>query len=275
MKRLPADTAAMLVHAINPFGFAWLRRVTHENVDLNRNWVDFTKELPRRAGYDEIAAPLCPKEWSPQSQAQTWGVLQGLIQTRGMPALVEAVSGGQYHHPDGLFYGGKEPTAARRTLERIFGEWLAKAAHIGIIDFHSGLGPRGFGELMISAPRGSDRYQRAQSWYGASLVPVGGTDSASANIGGDWISASPKFLAHANVTAIAIEFGTVDPLQVLNALRADNWLHLHGDPAASWPHPIKAQILSAFLGDDEVWKGMILGQSLAVARQAVAGLQLP
>src|SRR5262245_61394676 len=29
MKRLPPDTAALLIHAINPYGFAWLRRVTH------------------------------------------------------------------------------------------------------------------------------------------------------------------------------------------------------------------------------------------------------
>lgn len=39
--RLPSDAAAMLIHAINPYGFSWRRRVTHENVDLNRNWVNF------------------------------------------------------------------------------------------------------------------------------------------------------------------------------------------------------------------------------------------
>ena len=39
--RLPDGTAACLVHAINPYGFAWVRRVTHENIDLNRNWIDF------------------------------------------------------------------------------------------------------------------------------------------------------------------------------------------------------------------------------------------
>src|SRR5687767_5641351 len=29
------NVAVMLIHAINPYGFAWSRRVTHENVDLN------------------------------------------------------------------------------------------------------------------------------------------------------------------------------------------------------------------------------------------------
>jgi uncharacterized protein DUF2817 len=270
---LPKDTAVMLVHAINPYGFAWLRRVTHENVDLNRNWVDFSRELPHRADYDELAAALCPDEWTDQSRAQTQGVLQSFIQRRGFPAFVEAVTGGQYHHAQGLFFGGAAPTAARRTLERIFSERLARAERIAIIDYHSGLGPTGFGELMTSVS-GSEHLERARSWYGASVIPVGSEDSASAHVGGDWISATPGLLPKASVTAIAIEFGTVAPLQVLNALRADNWLHVHGDPEASWPSAIKTEILGAFYVDDDIWKGMILGQSLAATRQAVAGLQL-
>src|SRR5205085_1802617 len=39
--RVPNDTAVILVHALNPYGFAWCRRVTHENVDLNRNFLDY------------------------------------------------------------------------------------------------------------------------------------------------------------------------------------------------------------------------------------------
>ena len=52
-EQLPAGVAALMVHAINPHGFAWLRRVTEEGVDLNRNFVDFTAPLPENAG-DEM-----------------------------------------------------------------------------------------------------------------------------------------------------------------------------------------------------------------------------
>ena len=48
---LPARTAVLVVHAINPYGFAWLRRVNEDNVDLNRNSIDF-KALP--ASSDEF-----------------------------------------------------------------------------------------------------------------------------------------------------------------------------------------------------------------------------
>ena len=41
-----AGVALLLVHAMNPWGFSHGRRVTFENVDLNRNFVDFGRSLP-------------------------------------------------------------------------------------------------------------------------------------------------------------------------------------------------------------------------------------
>ena len=49
------DLAVVVIHAINPYGFAWVRRVNEDNVDLNRNCVDFERGLPPNPGYDELA----------------------------------------------------------------------------------------------------------------------------------------------------------------------------------------------------------------------------
>ena len=35
----PPGTKFILLHALNPFGFAWRRRFNEENVDLNRNFL--------------------------------------------------------------------------------------------------------------------------------------------------------------------------------------------------------------------------------------------
>ena len=51
-----------MIHGINPYGFAWLRRVTNENIDLNRNWIDFNQPLPQNPTYDELHASICPSE---------------------------------------------------------------------------------------------------------------------------------------------------------------------------------------------------------------------
>ncbi|MBV8126085.1 MAG: DUF2817 domain-containing protein [Planctomycetaceae bacterium] len=57
-QRLQSDSAVLLIHAMNPYGFAWLRRTNEDNIDLNRNWMDFDKPLPVNAGYEELT-PFC------------------------------------------------------------------------------------------------------------------------------------------------------------------------------------------------------------------------
>ena len=66
---------------------------------------------------------------------------------------------------------------------------------------------------------------------------------------------------------------TVPDMLVLQALRADNWLHAYGNPDGPEATAISQQITNAFYLDDDVWRGMILGQALATSRAALAGLR--
>jgi hypothetical protein len=60
--RLPEDIAALHIHAINPYGFAWLRRTNKDNVDINRNWMNFAAPLPANFRYQELSGDLCPSD---------------------------------------------------------------------------------------------------------------------------------------------------------------------------------------------------------------------
>jgi len=270
--RLAPGVAAMLVHAINPYGFAWSRRVTHENVDLNRNFVDFSQPLPENPEYDGLHSAAKPADWSEESQAAARAVLRAYGREHGFPALIQALSGGQYRHPDGVFYGGSGETWSRRTLSAIFRERLSAARHVGLIDYHTGLGPEGYAEQIVSAGPDTAEYRRARDWHGAAATSLAGGDSVSAKLAGDWLDAAPRLMPHAEVTGVALEYGTQDSGKVMNALRADNWLHQHGDPLSPQGQAIKAQIRAAFYVDTDLWRGMVLGQSLIAARQSVAGL---
>ena len=269
---LPAGVAVLMIHAVNPYGFAWLRRVTHENVDLNRNWIDFGGQPPGNAGYDQLADAICPAEWTPEAQAASAQVLGAYVAAHGMMAMQQAVSGGQYNHPKGVFFGGAGPTWSRRTQTAIFDHYLNGAARIGIIDYHTGLGPWGYGEQIITDRVGSPGYDRARQWYGAVVTSPSSGTSTSADIVGDGLAAAPVLLAHAEVTGMALEVGTQETMTVLNALRADAWLHAHGDLTSDEGRAIKAQIRDAFYGDADDWKGMVAGQSLLAVKQAIAGL---
>jgi len=270
--RLPRDVAALVIHAVNPHGFAWLRRVTEDNVDLNRNWVDFSKELPENTGYDELAAIITPSQWTPESIGRMLTTLGSIGARDGAAALQRALSGGQYRHATGIFYGGVAPTWSRRSQTALFAEYLGQAGNVAILDFHTGLGPWGFGEQITTEPRESTGFTRAAAWFGAALTSMLDGTSSSARIAGDGLSAAPTLLKHATVTGMALEFGTLPLNEVILALCADAWLHAHGEIAGPQGRSIKAQMRAAFYGDTDDWKGMVLGQSLIACRQAIAGL---
>jgi hypothetical protein len=64
---------------------------------------------------------------------------------------------------------------------------------------------------------------------------------------------------------MALEFGTLPVEAVMQALRADAWLHTHGQLDSAQGRAIKAQLRAAFYGDAGDWKGMIAGQALLAA----------
>jgi hypothetical protein len=107
----PKSVAVLLVHAVNPYGFSHIRRVTEDNVDLNRNFQDFAKALTPNVRYAEIHEWLVPSDWHGPARTAadvaltTWRDANG-----GLSAYQAAVAGGQYAFPDGLFYGGQRPT---------------------------------------------------------------------------------------------------------------------------------------------------------------------
>jgi len=271
-KRLPDGVAVLMVHAINPYGFAWLRRVNEDNVDLNRNWVDFAEPLPENPGYDTLAPAISPAEWTDTAQTEAAAVLMAYGRDHGFMGLQQALSSGQYKHPQGIFYGGDAPTWSRRTQSAIFTEYLSSAERVAILDYHTGLGPWGFGEQIVTDRPGTAAYGRASAWFGDAITCPAAGDSTSADIKGDGLAAAPVLLAHAEVTGMALEVGTQSVMEVLGALRADAWLHAHGDLASPQGREIKRQMRDAFFGDADDWKGMVAGQSLLACRQAIRGL---
>ena len=269
---LPKDTAALHVHAVNPYGFAYLRRTNEENIDINRNWIDFDQALPENALYEELSADLCPADWSAETQAATGARLSAWIGRHGFPAFQKAVSSGQWLHAQGLFFGGVAPSWSRNTLTHIIESKLKSATRVCIIDFHTGLGPYGYAEPIIGRPVADAAFARTRAWIGAAAKSLYGDGSASAEIKGDSMSVLPTLLPRAVVDAVALECGIRPINEVALALRADAWLHAHGNLSSPAAKPIKSMIRAAFHSDDPLWQGMALGQGLAACKAALCGM---
>jgi hypothetical protein len=266
----PAPVAVVLVHALNPFGFSWVKRTNEDNVDLNRNFIDWSATPPATPDYDEIADLLVPEQWTEAERERTDTALLTMLAERGLEQFQQTISRGQYGRRDGVFYGGTAPAWSHRWLRRWAAERLGAARRLAILDIHTGLGPWGHGELISGASPGEPEHDRASAWW--DQVTSMGADSVSADLHGDWLQAAPDLLPTAEVTGVAIEYGTIDPVSVLQALRADAWLHSHGDPTHSSAEEVRAQLRAAFADDDPAWFEAVSSRFDQVLGQTFAAL---
>jgi hypothetical protein len=264
------DIAVLYVHALNPYGFSWLRRVTHEGVDLNRNFQDFSQPLPSSAAYDEIAHLLLPEHWPPSADVQA--ALQRHIAERGLKATQTAISGGQHTHPQGLFYGGVNPTWSNITLRHVLQDHGRQCRRLGWIDLHTGLGPSGHGERIFACRDDAGALARARAWWGSAVTSIYDGSSASARLTGLMWLAAYQECPQAEYTGIALEYGTVPLMEVIDALRGDHWLECHPEAEATQGAAIKRRVRDAFYTDTPEWKQRVVEQAVEAAEQAVRGL---
>ena len=265
-----AGVAVVYLHALNPYGFSWWRRVTQENVDLNRNFIDFSQPLPANPAYDEIHHLLLPTQWPPPSEVEE--AIARYIAERGMPAWQAALSGGQYAHSQGLFYGGHNPTWSHQTLRQSLRDHCQRCRRLAWIDFHTGLGPCGHGERIYAGREDPAGVARAREWWGDAVTSIYDGSSSSARLTGLICEAAYQECAQAEYAGIALEYGTVPMPEVMDALRADHWLEVHPETPAPQRDAIKRRMRDAFYVDTDEWKQRIVEQALEAARQALAGL---
>ncbi|WP_313065912.1 DUF2817 domain-containing protein, partial [Achromobacter animicus] len=112
---LPDDVNVVLLHALNPYGYAHDTRTTENNVDLNRNFVDHTRPYPANPHYATLHPHLIPAQWTEATHEAAAQALDTFKATHGADTLFNVTASGQYTHPDGLVYGGQGPEWSNRT----------------------------------------------------------------------------------------------------------------------------------------------------------------
>lgn len=268
----PVGVRCVLLHGICPFGFAHIRRFDETNTDLNRNFLPpgepYAGAPPAYAALDHALNPR-----RPPSRWEFFTLRAGLnILRYGYASLRQAIVGGQYEFPRGIFFGGQGPARVHQIIAEQFTGWIGAAPTGVLLDFHTGLGPWGTCKLLIDPPFTPWQYQTAARWFGPELLEETKPDGTAYRSRGGfdiWCAAKggPEFIA------LCAEFGTYGNLRVLAGVRAENMTHHWGDgPDDPRARRAKAELRELFCPADPGWRAAVIAQSRRLVAQAVAGL---
>ena len=268
----PKDTAVLLIHAINPHGFAWGRRGNEDNVDLNRNFIDHAKPRPANPDYEAISHHIDPAEWAEPSLSAHNAAIAKFLKRDTHDVTCKAMHGGQYVNPRGIFYGGTQPTWSNRLFRELVARHAARAAHVAIIDYHTGGGVWGFCDLFIDDDHAG---ARTRDWF--SHVSVISEDKAAhgkdaqSETPGNLFYALPDILPGKPVTLCLVELRTGEK-GGHDVIRAENWLFQHGDLQSAQGQALRAEMRERFYPARPEWKIMQVYQSNAMLAEALGGL---
>ena len=268
-KPLP-DTALLLIHTINPYGMAWLRRENEDNVDLNRNFVDHEGgNYPENDLFEELVEHLVPEVWNDDTFDRYKAAIGALNERYGEVPVRKAMHKGQYRHPDSIHYGGNKATWSNRTLAKICGEFLGAARRGAMVDVHTGLGPYGYGELMTPSKPGERVYDLLFDWYGEQVHSTTAGASAYAGSKGSILAGFKPPVASLEWAAVGLEYGTREREHMRRCMLANAWLHAHGDPDSDLGRAIKRDVKDASYPDEEEWKTLVWERGKEVVEIAI------
>lgn len=141
------EMGILIVHGMNAWGFKNKRRVSENNIDLNRNYSLSTDLFStKNDGFIALYDMLTPKgELNMGSVNNQFFMLTAINQIvkKGMPALLQAFAQGQYQFPESIYFGGTEFEQQVQIMTSVLQEKGANYSTVFTVDFHTGFGERG------------------------------------------------------------------------------------------------------------------------------------
>jgi predicted deacylase len=257
----------VFIHALNPYGFANLRRCNEDNIDLNRNFLLPGEEYQGSSPIYSKISPLLNPEHIGKIDLFVPKML-GAIAKYKLANIWQAVAEGQYDFPKGLFFGGQAASKTQQILQEHLPQWIGGSENILHLDFHTGLGKWGTYKLLMDTVVAPAELQELQTHFGAeSVLAIDGGKKkyqVRGNIG-QW---TRQLLQPRNYNYLCAEFGTYSFAKVLMMLRQENYIH--NWLAATDPVYLrtKEQMKEIFCPESDQWRSMVIAKSMALVAQA-------
>lgn len=276
---LPPDTAIVLIHAVNPFGWAYNSRCNEDGIDLNRNCLDHTGGHPTNEAYEEFHSTIKKTGPRPEELEEFIRTFGAFSQEKGYGYAVSGVVAGQYQHADGLSFGGKTESWSWQQVRNIAQQTLRNADKISIIDWHTGIGEFGKPFFIMDQSRECEAFSLASSWYPDNEIHC---DAVIGDIDPDYRGIMTQAISQdiltqnsdARITSMVVEWGTYDVSKMLQALMMDRWLRLHRDDQdIALIEKTTAELIERFYPADEQWRSGVLSGAKKIISQTLSGVE--
>lgn len=275
-RRLPDDMAVLLVHALNPYGWAYASRCNEDAIDLNRNGIDWSLPPPANPAYADIHAILLRHAADQAGLDGFTGDLHGLAAAKGFEWALVGSAAGQYAHPDGLSFGGSAQAWSTRTALAIAQAHMPRQGKVLMLDWHTGIGPWAEPYLILDAPGGGGEQALVASWWPERQVHCEDVVEGARIEYHGLLTAAVRDLAvrscQSSVIGLTVEWGTYPVDSMIEALVMDNWLRHRAAPASDLAADVRAKLIDRFIPADPAWRAAVAGQSEAIYTEAIAGL---
>ncbi|HEY4075551.1 MAG TPA: M14 family metallopeptidase [Rhizomicrobium sp.] len=234
-----------VIHALNPYGFKYVRRTDEFNVNLNRNFVadgsDYKKQNPDYERMRGLFEPVGPVQNVWLSALGNHGRFIGRVIGDGFNArpLTIGLDSGQYRHREGMNYGGQTPAQQVSFLRTALGPIMERPYRkILFLDFHTGLGRNG--ELAVIEgihPAGKllGEFKQLMSRHEHDGIVIhSGNDAGFFPTSGDVIDFVPGLVhpSDPRVLALTMEYGsmgidTISQLRSASRMILENRAHFY------------------------------------------------
>ena len=272
------DMGVLLIHGINPYGFKFNRRVSENNVDLNRNCSKDNRLYKSvNVGYSDLYGMLNPKgKVSLTSVGNVFfqiNAIQKIIQ-HSMKTLRQAILQGQYQYKEGLYFGGNDLEPSIKAVRPLLKDAAKNYEIVFNIDLHTGYGARGTMHLFPNPVEDKKINKDLENIFSGNHIDWGDGDDFY-TVTGDFTSYIGQVLPGKYYLPMGFEFGTLDSQTTMGSIKSlhnmivENQGFHHGYKTKKDELKIKTDVLEMYYPFSKNWRSKAIEDARKVLSQAV------
>lgn len=267
----------LLIHAVNPWGFRHNRRVTSNNVDLNRNF-SMSPGLFNLANTGYSALYKCLEPGKPYT-GNVWNSVSSFssllyhVLKNSRASLIQAIGQGQYEYDKGIIFGGKSFEPETASISRVMEAYCKPYSKILVIDIHTGLGTKGRLQLLHAPKIPENTKSMVNKLFNNQMIPCSNENFFRENgsfLDFVWQINQPKLCL-----PVMFEFGTANSqhlkgaFHTLNTMIIENQIHFYGCTNPTARNIIANRFLELFYPSCKSWRVSAMSQFSNILQMAL------